>query len=142
MQRTEIEFLLLADAVENVNGKLYVMGGGWDRFGSSNYPTIARLGIAASVLVPREVAKKMQRLRLQFHFGSLASPSAVSMDLAAQVETINPPGYVQSDVQRVFVVVNGNFPLPQPGKYEIRAQLPDGQEKAVQFEAAIVQLGS
>ncbi len=138
MERTEIEFLLLADAVENVNGKLYVMGGGWDRFGSPNFPTIGRLGIAASVLVPKALAEKMQVLRLQFRYGSLTSPSVVSMDLAAQVETNTPPGYVHPDVHRIFVVVNGNFPIPQPGKYEIRAQLADGHGKAVQFEAAIV----
>jgi hypothetical protein len=138
MDRTEIEFLLLADAAENANGKLYVMGGGWDRFGSQNFPTVARLGIAASVLVPKAVAERIEGVRLQFHFGSLSSPSAVSMDLTAQVETMTPLGYAHPDVQRVFVVVNGNFPIPEPGKYEIRAHVPGGQEKTVQFEAAIV----
>jgi len=36
----ELEFVLIADAVENVNGKLYLLGGGWYQFTSHSFPPL------------------------------------------------------------------------------------------------------
>ena len=49
---TEIDYLLTADFAEVINGKTYIMGGGWDAFTPPQYPAPIRLGIAVGIRVP------------------------------------------------------------------------------------------
>ena len=42
----EIDYLLVADRAEVVNGKLYLMGGSWDRIQPQQFPHRMMLGIA------------------------------------------------------------------------------------------------
>ncbi len=52
-EKMEIEWLILADAAEIVNGKLYMMGGGWNRItANSELPLTKSFGISISVTVP------------------------------------------------------------------------------------------
>jgi hypothetical protein len=49
----EIEVAILADAVQAVGGKLFVLGGGWDTLYASRFPARhASLGIGLRVRVP------------------------------------------------------------------------------------------
>jgi len=52
--------MLLADAVQAVNGKLYVLGGGWSIAG----PELAPSGLAIKIDVPWDEANKKHRFRL------------------------------------------------------------------------------
>ena len=52
VERTSIDYLITGDFTEVVNGKLYIMGGGWDRFAPPAYPAQLRLGIATAIRVP------------------------------------------------------------------------------------------
>jgi hypothetical protein len=47
----EIQYLLLCDYAEIVNGKLYLMGGGWDRYDAREAPVNFRLAVAAGVRI-------------------------------------------------------------------------------------------
>lgn len=51
-EQTEIDYLLLADFAEVVNGKTYMMGAGWDRFAPPQYPAQLKIAIAVGVRVP------------------------------------------------------------------------------------------
>ena len=42
----EIEWLILADEAELVNGKLYMMGGGWDRITAQVLPWQQHMAVA------------------------------------------------------------------------------------------------
>jgi len=52
VERTVIDFLMTADYAEVVGGKVYLMGGGWDRFSPATYPAQLRIGVAVGVRVP------------------------------------------------------------------------------------------
>lgn len=52
IERTSIDHLLTSDYAEVVGGKLFLMGGGWDKFAPPAYPAQMRLGIAVGVRVP------------------------------------------------------------------------------------------
>ncbi len=47
----EIEHALIADYAEVVNGKLYLMGGGWDTTHAPQVPATIRLAVAVGVRV-------------------------------------------------------------------------------------------
>ena len=49
---TSIEWLILADAAEVVGGKLYVMGGGWDRLTVHSQSAKKNLAVALALRVP------------------------------------------------------------------------------------------
>ncbi len=45
----DIEYALIADFAEIANGKLYLMGGGWDSFYLAETPAVIRMAIAVGV---------------------------------------------------------------------------------------------
>jgi len=133
MDEPKIEFLLIGDSIENTNGKLYVMGGGWMRFNSSRFPVSARVGIAVSVLVPSEFMNEQKRLPV--HITCLNGN--MKLEIEGNVEISPSAQNPLPDLQRVFVVLNMNLPIQTPGKYEIKARLDNNDEKAVYFDAIL-----
>ena len=60
-----VEWLILADAAEVVNNKLYLMGGGWDRLSvHTDFPVAQHFGIALSVVVAPEETEKTHEFAL------------------------------------------------------------------------------
>jgi hypothetical protein len=143
----EIEFVLLADAVDYVNGKLYVLGGGWRQFKSPNFPAVARIGLAVSIIVGADQPASSSVIRIRFGergvdpadlttlslpFGS-APASVVEIQAQLQVTPLDP-----SAPQRAFVAFNSAFPIPRVGMYEITAALDGSEPKRIDFEAISV----
>jgi len=64
-----IEFILLADRAEVSGGKLYLMGGCWDRLAVANLRTGAKLevGVAVRVSVPASDERLQHRVELRVH---------------------------------------------------------------------------
>src|SRR2546425_276377 len=60
----EIDFLIVADAVEAVNGKLYMLGGGWNQVTLSQFPAPVRIGIALGLLVPLSDMSEKHQLQV------------------------------------------------------------------------------
>ncbi|MGB8413421.1 MAG: hypothetical protein WCE23_11405 [Candidatus Binatus sp.] len=127
----ELEFLLVGESADNANGKLYVMGGGWNQIQSPIFPTVARCGIAVSVLARTPQPKQ---ITIHIRYENAAKTATLEMD-GALIAGPPPPGVKLPERQRAFFVVNGNFPVQTPGEYKITASLPDGQSKSVTFEA-------
>ena len=130
----EIEFLIIADAVEAVNGKLYMMGGAWDRWTSRSYPSPMRLGIAVGLLVPWDETNEKQGVRLSV---TDADGKPVVPDIDGQIEVGRPPGMTPGSTQRTLLTINAGFPLPRPGRYVVSVAVPAGAEKRVTFEAVL-----
>jgi len=138
----EIEYVTIADSVEVVNGKLYMMGGGWNILNSPTFPMPMRFGIAVAICADPDELEKQPNLHINV---SPVSPSPavpgvmgsiVALDMDAKIQGNRPQGLAVDSKQRVFVAVNGNIPLPQAGKYRVTATL--GKEtKIVEFEAKI-----
>jgi hypothetical protein len=132
----DIEFLALADAAEVVNQKLYMLGGCWNTWRSAAYPSPARLAIAVGIEVGWDETNQRHPVRLSIvdEDGKTIVP-----DITAEVEIGRPPGITTGVSQRALLAVNAGFPLPRPGRYEVRVVAgQDGVERTVTFEAVLV----
>ena len=131
----KLEFLILADFVEAVNGKLYVMGGGWDQSRNPAYPATIRAGIAVGLLVAWEETNERIPIRL-----SIVDEDGKSVvpEIGSEVEVGRAPGVRQGIQQRALLAINAMFPVPRPARYEIVATAgSEKQELRVAFEALL-----
>lgn len=123
----EIEFLMVADHAEVVNGKLYLMGGGWTDLrrprqgaGESSPPT--HMSIVASILVGWTETNEVHQLHI-------AIEDADATERLAEIETAiemgRPPGIPPGSDQRALLAVNAGLVFPRPGGYRVVAKLGD-----------------
>ena len=66
-RKPEIDYLLVADRAEVVNGKLYLMGGSWDRIGPPSFPHRMILGIALGVRIPFAHTDDQHTVAIELH---------------------------------------------------------------------------
>lgn len=130
----EIDFLILADAVEATNGKLYMLGGGWDRWSSPAYPAPIRMGIAVGLLIPWDETNQRHRIGITIED---SDGSQVLPPISGDVEVGRLPGLRPGITQRAMMAINAGFPLPRPARYEVVLALPNGLERRVAFEGVL-----
>jgi hypothetical protein len=132
-----VEFLLLADRAEATNGKLYVMGGGWDRVIPPAPGVAVMVSFAVSVLVPWNATNRDYTLSIRIED---ADGQQLDFKADATLNTGRPPNAISGQPQRVIIAVP-IVPLafPKSGRYEAKAAI-NGEEMAtvpftVQFQA-------
>ena len=131
----DIEFLALADAAEVANQKLYMLGGCWDVWRSPAYPSPTRMAIALAIKVEWDETNQRHPVELSIVD---EDGKAVIPDIKAEVEVGRPPGIAAGVSQRALLAINVSFPLPRPGRYEVRALVgQDHVERRVSFEAVL-----
>ena len=69
IEQVEIEFLIIADWVETISGKLYIQGGGWDRKLKPPNEGNIDFAIAAGFLVPWHLTNQEHQFSLSFETG-------------------------------------------------------------------------
>jgi hypothetical protein len=138
--KVEIDFMFLADKAENLNGKLYVMGGGWDRISMPQFPgpLPIPISVAISVLIPWNLTNRRFRFALELtdednsQIAFSPEQDVVSLDLEAG----RPPGLKPGRPQRTLLAVtlNPGIQFEKEGLYSFHASI-DGQElKRVNFD--------
>ena len=130
----EIEFLIVADSAQAVNNKLYLLGGGWDRWTSAAYPCPIQMGIAVGLKVPWDETNERHRVSVSVID---ADGQGVVPPIIGEVEVGRPPGIRPGVSQRALLAINAGFPIPRPGSYEVVVGIPGGTEERVQFEAVV-----
>ena len=135
----EIEFLIIANAVEAVNGKIYMIGGGWDRWTSRTYPCPMHLGIAIGLLMPWDETNERHHISISIVD---ADGKPVVPEMGADMEVGRPAGMKPGSTQRAVLAINAAFPLQSPGRYEVRLEAPNGVEKRVTFDALLAGKGT
>jgi hypothetical protein len=130
--------LLLADWAEVLNGKLYVMGGGWTETGPAPAPS----ALATIIEVPWDETNRKHNLKFQLLDGddqpvTIPSPDGAQrpIEVTAQFEVGRPPGSTPGASLNVPLAVNIS-PLPlTPGKvYVWRCSIDDkATEQSVTF---------
>ncbi len=123
----KIEFLLIADAVEAVNGKLYVMGGCWDRHTTASYPANIRLGVAVALRVaPTDRGLLKIAIKVTDDKGDLVTPEMLGeIDLQAE------------RTGRALLAVNSALQITHSGKYEVHVQVGDKLSQIEAFESGL-----
>src|SRR5437773_2447242 len=107
--------MLLADAAEAVNGKLYILGGGWTITGPNPSPS----AIALYISVPWEEANRRHRLKLSLLTADdqpvpVPTPNGdVPLEVSGDFEVGRPPGSVPGAAISVALALSvGPVPLP------------------------------
>ena len=117
----EVDYLLVADRAEVVNGKLYLMGGSWDRIQPQKFPHRMMLGIALGVRIPFAYTDEQHTVAIEIqHEGKRL------VGFEAKLTTGRPPGMAGMDM---LVPMAFNIPLaiPEEGTVVLRAAV-DGRE--------------
>lgn len=140
---------LLADAAQAVEGKLYVLGGGWVFIG----PQVGPMALALLVEVPWGEANQKHQVAIELQDVDgqplRIGPEAQPVRIEAELEVGRPPGHPAGTPFNVPMAINmGPLPLPPGGRYiwvvsidghtepewqvgfHVRAQLP-GQPPAL-----------
>jgi hypothetical protein len=129
----QIDFLVLADYAEAVNGKLYLMGGAWDRIGVRDASQPMRFGVALAILVPWTATNQNHTLRLTLED---ADGSERGMLVESTFVTGRPPELSPGSTQRVLLAVNSLMPPPPPAEYALVAAINGDERRRVIFTVA------
>lgn len=121
-----IEFVMIADRAEVLGGKLYVMGGCWDRVSVPQVRPDAALsmGVALRILLPSEAVPRQHRIGLRVD--GPGNPSVVPDQLGFMLQ---PQTSDESPQLSVLVATECFVAADSPGLHEIVASV-DGQELA------------
>lgn len=116
--RPSVDFALLADAVQASQGKLFVLGGGWDTLFVRSFPARhASLGIGMRVRVPWSWADQVVVISvdLQDEDGARVLPSD---PLTHGIRVARPEGFPEgTDVGLVRAFTFNNLVIPHEGAY-------------------------
>lgn len=116
--RTTVDYLLVADYAEVINGKSYIVGGGWDRLSPPSYPAELRIGIAAGVRVPFLESNRPHHFSITLRDGDGGELFRVEGDL----ETGRPPRS-RGESTLVPIAMNAPLRIEKPQTFELTAQV-------------------
>jgi hypothetical protein len=120
------DYLILADRAEAINGKLYLIGGGFDRVGITQIPGPANFDLAVGVLVGYNETNVVHRIDLTLED---EDNSVVFSPITANLELGKPAGMKLGQPQRFQLVLRGPFAIPKTGAYHWVLSL-DGERRA------------
>lgn len=128
-----VEFFILADHAEAVNGKLYLMGGGWDRVLVPDFSQPVTMSFALGVVVPWHATNVRHTIQLAIE--DLDRRRPVDFGLDAGFVAGRPPLLAEeADTQRILLAVS-RVPVKfdQPGAYQAVARIVGGHERRARF---------
>ena len=131
MDHSEIEWLILADGAEVVNGKLYVLGGGWDRITAGELPWPQHMAIAVAIRVPWMDTNRQTPIEIELADGDGASLAKAQGGFVVG----RPPQATPGQPLRSQIVLNMNVAFPKLGTYSVVCRLQDS-ERSFPFEVA------
>ncbi len=129
VETTQIEWLILADAAEVVNKKLYLMGGGWDKLIVNELPYNLTMAAALSILVPWTEANIIRSFAIEIQ---TADADRIAK-MPGQFEVGRPPGARQGQPLRVQVALGVHLELTGLGTYVVIASVDGGEDQRFSF---------
>ena len=133
----KLEFLVLADAVEVADGKLFVLGGGWTLWRSGVFPGQALLGIGGSIVVDSNEAGTGTKYPLNITIADEAGIPIVP-PLQARFQINRNLEAPKGSSHRVPFAFNAGVRIPRAGRYFINALAGSTSRAQVSFDAIFV----
>lgn len=121
-----IDFLILADRAEAVNGKLYMMGGGWDGIAPPSLAGPATFSVALGILVPWLATNKDHRCTVRLEDADGKS----LLEMAVDFRTGRPPAMEEGATQRVMIALPLSIVFPALGRYALVATIGEHARRA------------
>lgn len=113
-----LEFMFVADGAHAVNGKLYVLGGGWSHLWLPEFPGRPPIpfAVALALKVPWNATNRKfpWRLELRDGQGQVVGDEVVAW---GEFEQGRPPGLRPGADQRVVFSIPVGSEFPAPGSY-------------------------
>lgn len=125
VNRSRVEWMIVADHADVVNHKLYLMGGGWDAIQTAEAFPIGRpIGIALAIRVPWTETNERHTIEIEIHDEDAKNSLA---RIEGQFEVGRPPGMPKGHTQRFQMAVNLPLQIEKAGGYTIVARI-DGRD--------------
>ncbi len=121
-----IDFVLLADRAEVLNGKLYAMGGGWEVLNLRQLGEMGQFSIAIAVIVPWNATNADHAVTLRVE----DADGRDLMQVQAGFRTGRPPHIDQGAEQRLMFIVPVALPFASTGSYVVVATLGAEERRA------------
>lgn len=131
-EAVSIEFLMLNDHAEVISGKLYMMGGGYDRTYIGDVKNPLALSTVVGVLVTWNMTNRPHsvKLRIKTEDGRMLGQEVQgNLNVGRSVQAIS------GQMFRVMAVINFTLTLPLLCAYRIIAALDNGESRATTFYA-------
>ncbi len=126
----EVEWLILADAAQVVGGKLYLLGGGWNRYTvNTGFPSQQTMAVAMSVTVPWAETNE----RRAFAIEVLTEDGESLGKVGGAFEVGRPPGVPAGSALRTQMAVTIQWRVNKPGTYEIVGSVDGAGERHFPF---------
>lgn len=133
-----LDYLLVADGADAVGGKLYLLGGGWDRLKVPQLP--GPPAVPFSVAVGINVPWSLTNRKLGFSVDVLdADGGEVGQLAGGEFEVGRPPGMRAGTSQRFQITVPAQPQFSADGRYVIQCSV-DGEvlgHTAIEVTAAV-----
>jgi hypothetical protein len=134
-----IPYMFLADGADAVGGKLYILGGGWDRLMVPELPgrSIKPFAIALGIRVPYSHTNRKFVLTIE-----LVDADGAQVGDPLQLgglEIGRPPGLTPGTAQNTPVGVGTNPEFPGPGRYSFVARIDGDIKNSASFEVMLLQ---
>ena len=123
----DIDYALMADAAEIANGKLYVLGGGWDTYSAAEVPAQLRVAIAVGVRIGWEETNQQTPVRVTIEDDD--GQQLVAIDGAVNVG--RPAGLSPGSTQLAQMAVNLAVNFQKHGGYRVRI-VAGSEERSVE----------
>jgi hypothetical protein len=133
LPRAGIEYLILADAVEALNGKLYLMGGGWSTIASTDISRPLALAMACGVLVPWTETDDDHSVSLRIDD---ADGHDIVPPLTIQFKTGRPATLQRGATTHIPFAIKAEIQFPAAGEYVVIARVddrPEGEQRLTFF---------
>lgn len=104
----EIDFMILADRAESINGKLYMMGGAWDGIGVPGPGHPVGFNVAVGIVVPWNATNVEHQFRMRVE----DADSKEQFVAGAGVNVGRPPGMPVGARQHVVFALHCTFTPP------------------------------
>jgi hypothetical protein len=127
----EVDFLILADRAESVNGKLYLMGGAWDQIGVIDFAKPVTFSIALGILIPWNATN--QDHKLQVHLVDEDGTRLFTMD--GGMRAGRPPQLPQGGAQHNVLAITVAAVLSKPGEFTVEASINQEPSRSTAFFA-------
>ena len=128
----QIKVLLVADGAQAVGGKLYILGGGFDRINMPTMPFNHRFDLAMLIEVPWAATNQPYQVVVEMLD---ADGEASGYRAEASLETGRPPGMRQGTSITVPVAIPVVTEFRTPGRYILRASVNGREKSRVAIEA-------
>jgi hypothetical protein len=124
--RMYVDYLLLADGAQVQGGKLYVLGGGWDRLQFPSYPSTLPIGLAFGVRVPWNETNRKHSFVIR---GVSADANDELFRAEGEFEVGRPPGVPRGMSQFFQMAATLPLNIPKPGSYAVDAEIDGGKAR-------------